>query len=118
MLSTAESASQSYGSSEEELQHVTAEVIEQVVNSTLNRMDGQSQANTPDCLGKQTDCASTDDSFGSKVYWGWADGARGRLEGEKENVLDSINASGAEEKSKIFKKNWEVSSTWYLFPRL
>lgn len=100
------SSSQDYESSELQLEYLAAEVVDQLLNSALNMVDGQSQANTCDHFNKsgdQTDCACTDRYCEGKV-------CRERLEGKKDKVQEGERGSGEEEKTDWFKKNWEVGS--------
>ncbi|XP_073341515.1 regulator of G-protein signaling 22 [Pagrus major] len=100
------SSSENYESPELQLEYLATEVVEQVLNSALNVVDGQSQANTSDYFnnsGDQTNCASADRSCERKVY-------RERLEGKKDKVQEGRRGSGGEEKTEWFKKNWEVGS--------
>ncbi|XP_036929578.1 regulator of G-protein signaling 22 isoform X2 [Acanthopagrus latus] len=100
------SSSQDSESSELQLEYLAAEVVDQVLNSALSVVDGQSQANTCDYFNKsgdQTHCACTDGSCECEV-------CRERLEGEKDEVQEGERGDGEEEKTDWFKKNWEVGS--------
>lgn len=106
-----ESSSQSYESSELQLEHLAATVVKQALNNALTVMDGQSQANTSECfskLGDQPDCTGTVKSCECKVCLHSADGCRERLEGRKEKVQEDERGTGVEERTELLKKNWEV----------
>ncbi|XP_068178841.1 regulator of G-protein signaling 22 isoform X2 [Antennarius striatus] len=104
---------QSYESPEKELEYVAAGVVKQVLNNTLNLMNGQSLANTTHCFsmsGEWTNHSSTDESFESKGYQRSADEDRDRLDSKKEKVQESMKGRGVGEKTNMFGKNWEVGS--------
>lgn len=93
-------------SSELQLEYLAAEVVDRVLNSALNMVDGQSQANTCDYFNKsgdQTNCACTDRNCECKI-------CRERLEGKKDKVQEGERGSGEEENIDWFKKNRELGS--------
>uniref|UniRef100_UPI0037E844D0 regulator of G-protein signaling 22 n=1 Tax=Semicossyphus pulcher TaxID=241346 RepID=UPI0037E844D0 len=100
-------------SSEQQLEYLAAEVVQQVLNNALHVINGQSQTNTSDSLrrsGEQTNCSSTDRSCECKVCQHWLDRGRKRLEGKKEKVQEGKGESGENEKTEWLKKNCEVGS--------
>ncbi|TDH12261.1 hypothetical protein EPR50_G00070430 [Perca flavescens] len=108
-----ESSSQNYESSEGQLGHKAAQVVQQVLNNALYVMDHQSQENTCDSSSKpvdQSSCTSTDRSCNCNVCQHSADGVTERLGGKKEKVKEGKRLSGGEGKTECFKKYREVGS--------
>lgn len=78
-------------SSELQLEHFAAQVVQQVLNNALNVMDDRSHGNT-ECLSEsgQTDCSSMDRSRDCNASCYLADGSRERLKGKEEKVQEGF----------------------------
>ncbi|XP_041648799.1 regulator of G-protein signaling 22 [Cheilinus undulatus] len=97
--------SDSCDSFEQQMEHRAAELVQEVLSNALSLINGQSQANSSECLCKseeETNCSSTERSCESKAVRHRLSEGRKRFVGKKE--------SGEEEKTERPKKNCEVGS--------
>lgn len=100
-------------SSELQLKYLATRLIKNVLNSALNVMDGQNQANSSDCLSESRDVTnrpSKEKSCECKVCQHSAVAGRDGLKGEEEKVQQGKNGRGVEEETDCKKVNGEVRS--------